>query len=559
MSTVPRRDPAEYPPDAIAVADTARASQRADRSPQPPSVTLPLVLLVVVSLGVALLASALLVAQPLAGGTDQADGWLTILHTNDVHGAYDLREATWRDDRPLVGGYLALSGTVEAVRAERPVLLVDAGDLMTGNPLTVIDHHGVMGGCAMALMNAMGYDAMALGNHEFDNGRPALDDLLGMAEFPVLAANLWVEETGEALLPAHTIVEKSGVRVALIGLILEDLASVVDAVPLRGLRVEPVATAARREIGKLDPLSDLIVVVLHAGIRDARELAAEVGGIDIIIAGHDHQRTRQPIEIDGTLIVETGSRLTNLGRLDVRVVDDRVVEHRFELILLEEAATAGAVSAVVEVRDECHAAIEAEYGVEIATLVQPFRRSSRRESNVGNWVTDVMREAVDADFAIANSSGLRADIEAGPLTRLDIHQLMPFRNLLSVFECSGRELERLAALNAARSAGQGGSVVQLSGLRYRFDADGNVHDLEVGGQPIDLDGTYTGATSDFVLFSQAERYLGFVPAKRERTTLLLTDLLASAATRQSRIDVGVEGRFEELAGREAPQPISVSE
>jgi 5'-nucleotidase len=250
--------------------------------------------------------------------------------------------------------------------------------------------------------------------------------------------------------------------------------------------------------------------------------------------------------------------LTNAGRLDVRLADDRVVEHRFELVLLEEAAAAGASPAVRAVHDERHAAIRRVYGREIATLVQPFHRSSREESNVGNWVTDVMREAARVDFAVTNSSGLRADLEAGPVTRLDIHELMPFRNLLSTFECSGRDLLVLARANAARALGAG-SVLQLSGIRYRFDATGEVHDLEVGGAPVELDRIYRGATSDFVLFSQAERYLGFVPAVRERTTMFLTDLLADEAARQGRIDVGVEGRFTELGETEGRPPVSVNE
>jgi 2',3'-cyclic-nucleotide 2'-phosphodiesterase (5'-nucleotidase family) len=492
---------------------------------------------------------------------DSAPGsWVTLLHTNDIHGAYQARPAAWLEGNPLNGGFRALAGAVATLRAEGPILLVDDGDLMAGTPLTTVERHGVPGGGAMEFMNALGYDAMALGNHELDLGQEACLGLLEMAEFPVLCANLVDRETGDLFAPAaHLLVERAGIKVAFFGLILDDLAEVVAAGPLRGLDVRPVVETARAEVERLDPESDLLIALTHQGLEPSRELARQVPGIDVIVAGHDHRRTEEPIVESGVLIVETGSSLEHLGRLDLKVAGDRVVDHRFQLLDLPASAMAEAPAAVDELHDEIDGVIQAEYGQVVGELVEPLVRDSSGESNIGNWVTDAMREAAGADFAVTNSSGIRADVEAGPLTRLEIQAIAPFPNVLSTFRASGEELLVFARMNARKSLGlerRGRSIVQVSGIAYSYGPDGEIHELMVGGEQVEPGGSYLGATNDYVLFSQAEKYLGFVPAETERTSQIIFDVLCEAATRTTPIAARVEGRIR--AETEAPAGASVS-
>jgi 2',3'-cyclic-nucleotide 2'-phosphodiesterase (5'-nucleotidase family) len=182
---------------------------------------------------IAAVAGLLGLACPGCGGDpshgDSGPGtWLTLLHTNDIHGEYRDRPADDVDGGPRGGGFLALAGTVAGIRAHAPgpVVLLDAGDLMAGTPITAIVRQGVRGGGAMEFMNAVGYDAMALGNHEFDLGRENCLGLIELAEFPVLCANMFDRETGKLFAPAgHVILERGGVRIAVIGLILDELAT----------------------------------------------------------------------------------------------------------------------------------------------------------------------------------------------------------------------------------------------------------------------------------------------------------------------------------------------
>ena len=495
---------------------------------------------------------------PAAGGESPADSvagvWITLLHTNDIHGAYAARPAEWLPGKPLVGGFAALAGTVAAIRDAGPAILIDAGDLMAGTPLTSIEYRGVPGGGAMAFMNAVGYDAMALGNHEFDLGRDAVVGLIGLAEFPILCANLVASASGERFAPAgHVILERAGVRVALIGLILDELVTVVASEPLAGLTVVPAIEAARDEVAALDAQSDIIVAVTHMGLEPSRAIARAVPGIDIIVTGHDHRRTDEPILDSGVLIVETGSRLERLGRLDLKVAGDRVVDHRFALLDLPAAAAERAPAAVTALATELDARIQAEYGRVVAEVAVPLVRDSSRESNIGNWITDAFRAETGADFAVTNSTGIRADAATGPLTRFDIHSISPFPNSLCTFRARGEQLLAFARKNALKAVGAGDgekAIVQVSGLTYSYGPDGAVSDLRVAGQPVEPERIYVGATSDFIAVSQADKYLGFEPAMIQSSGRLIFDVLCEAAARTSPIAARVEGRMRPLAGAE---------
>jgi len=161
-------------------------------------------------------------------------------------------------------------------------------------------------------------------------------------------------------------------------------------------------------------------------------------------------------------------------------------------------------------------------------------------------VTDALREAGGAEFAVANSSGLRTDVAAGPLTKRELYGVAPFPNLLCTFLATGENLMDFAESNARKALGRErgeSSIVQVSGLSYTFDRKAKVTNLRVGGRPVHPDSVYQGASHDFLILSQAERYLGFEPRAIEVSTRLVTEVLYAAARAQGRIDARVEGRI----------------
>jgi 5'-nucleotidase len=190
--------------------------------------------------------------------------------------------------------------------------------------------------------------------------------------------------------------------------------------------------------------------------------------------------------------------------------------------------------------------VQADFGQVLAELVTPFERQSLRESNVGDWVADVLRQAAGADFAVTNSSGLRTNVASGPLTKRELYGVAPFPNVLCTFQATGSDLMTFARRNArialGRERGEHG-IVQVSGLEYAYDRRAEVTSLAVGGRPVEPDRIYLGASHDYLVLSQAERYLGFEPRSVEATSRPVLEILYAAARAEGRIDARVAGRI----------------
>jgi len=245
---------------------------------------------------------------------------LTILYTNDLHLRFERLEA--------------LETTIAAQRAEAPgLLLLDAGDTWHDfrRPTTMVSGADAM----VAWMNCVGYDAMALGNHDVYWGPRRLQELAGGAEFPLLTAT-FTSGGGRALpFSPSTRFDVDGLPIRVIGLTTEEFFP-YSAYPW--LRYHPPAEALSRPLAEAAANHELTIVLAHLPVADAAAVAAQVAGIDILISGHSHETTLEPVVVNGALIVQSGAFGRNLGRLDVEVREGGGVEritHR--LIPIEEA------------------------------------------------------------------------------------------------------------------------------------------------------------------------------------------------------------------------------
>lgn len=471
---------------------------------------------------------------------------LVILHTNDIHGKFTTTAATWQDGNPPIGGLANLSAYVEDERAgyDRTILL-DAGDFMTGNPICDEVHEGVTGGAMVALLNLVGYDAICLGNHEFDHGLETLDGLMGLSEFPLVSANTFRPQGGLTAPEPYVIVEERGLRIGVIGLMTENLYGVAAPSKLAGTRVTSAAEAARSIVSEIDDRTDLIVLLTHIGVDGDRELARQVEGIDVIVGGHSHTRLTEPVVEQGVIIVQAGAHNRNLGKLVLTVADDAVTAHAGELIELWPRE--GGRPDLREMVGDWETKIEAEFGRQVATLATAWDREYHAESNIGNWLCDRLREHVDADFAVLNSGGIRKDQGTGPMTKLDVMEILPFANMVTTFTVTGEELLTIMRKNADAAANERYGILQVGGIRYGYrEVGGEIElvDPTVGGEPVDPTATYTGASVDYVAVGNAERYFGFVPDDPVNSGIKIADVMLDAieATAQP-IDARLDGRM----------------
>ena len=308
-------------------------------------------------IAIGLLACALLSSAFAQQPAD--DVIVTLIFTNDMESAYEPVPAWWRDDMAHIGGIAELTTLIRNIRRDEPnVFLFDSGDIFTGALSRLTD-----GALMFEFMITMGYDAMAIGNHEFDYGEAILEWQKNRAPFPVLGANLYYKGTDHPFAQRHTIIERNGIRIGVIGTLGQDAASSAIAPPhIDELDVTDPAGAIRASVGELRDDVDLIVALTHQGHtapmqtdaeadprldRDIDKdiaLAGEVEGIDVLFGGHADAGTWEPVvnPKTGTLIMQTFGQAATMHHAAGKFVDQHNLVIANDIVFVQAEHLVGA-------------------------------------------------------------------------------------------------------------------------------------------------------------------------------------------------------------------------
>ncbi len=440
---------------------------------------------------------------------------VTLLFTNDLESTYDPVLAYWRDDMEHIGGIAQLATLIDNFRAaEENVFLFDAGDIFTGVLAKL-----TRGEVSFELMNTMAYDAMAIGNHEFEYGWQVLARQKHRVAFPVLGANLFYKDTDIHFAQPYSIIERDGVRVGIIGIMGQDAATALNPPNIAGLEVRDPKSIVPDYVKLLRPDVDLVVLLTHQGktapmqtddeahpeikrdIEADIELAGVTDGIDVLLAGHADAGTEQPVihPETGTLIMQTYGQGFHLGFLQLRVdpVKQEVLSYEGRLVPVDSdrlephARVAGKLAAYRSRHSEIY---------EVAGHASD--RLSRRyneESDLGNLFADIRRAETGAQVGVALSGAIRRDIPAGPVTVAMLLDAYPFIDDIVTVRLSGARI--INALEHSLSLERG--IMQVSGMAVRYDpgqpVGSRVLEVQVGGEALQEDALYTVATGSFLL------------------------------------------------------------
>lgn len=470
------------------------------------------------------------VAAARAQGTDlpppdpAAVREVTLLYTNDFESAYDPIPAFWRDDLRRVGGIAQLATLIErTAAAEDLVFLLDAGDIFTGTLSKL-----TRGELPFELMITMRYDAMCLGNHEFEYGWWVLREAMHRAPFPVLASNLFYGGTNIPFVQPFTILERDGFRIAVIGVFGRDAATALYPPHLAGLEVRDPVPIVRDLVARLRPEVDLVVLLTHEGktapmqtddeadpgvqrdIDADIRLAGAVEGVDVLIGGHADAGQEMPLvhPDTGTLITQTYGQGTRLGYLKLRVDTARkkVVGHDGRLLVVDSDALTP--HPLVAAKLAAYRARFPQIREVIGQTTERFTRRYNEESDLGNLFADILRSYADTDLALVHSGGLRADLPVGNVTREDLLDAFPFTDEVVLLTMTGTAVRNVLEQSYTLERG----VLQVSGLRVQYDLSrptgSRVLSVEIGGHPLDPTRIYSVTTFDF-LSAGADLYSGF--------------------------------------------------
>ncbi|HAS6320285.1 bifunctional UDP-sugar hydrolase/5'-nucleotidase UshA [Vibrio vulnificus] len=457
---------------------------------------------------------------------------LTVLHTNDHHGRF------WQNKYGEYG-MAARKTLIDELRAEiqaegGSVLLLSGGDINTGVPESDLqdaepDFKG---------MSKIGYDAMALGNHEFDNPLDVLMKQKEWANFPMLSANIYDKKTGERMFQAYEMFDKQGIKIAVIGLTTEDTAKLGNPEFISAIDFRDPKEEAKKLIAELKETEkpDLIFAVTHMGhyedgkrginapgdVALARYL--NEGDLDMIVGGHSQEPVCmeapnvvkknfkpadecKPDQQNGTYIVQAHEWGKYVGRADYEFRNGELRMVSYDLIPVN-------LKKKVEVDGKSQRVfIESEIKEDAALLefLRPYQEKGQeqlnvkiadtngklegdrnvvrfQQTNLGRLIAASHMDRAKADFAVMNSGGVRDSIEAGEVTYKDVLTVQPFANILTYTDMTGKEV--LDYLNVvATKPVDSGAYAQFAGISMTV-ADGKVSNVFIGGKQLRLDAIY---------------------------------------------------------------------
>jgi 5'-nucleotidase/UDP-sugar diphosphatase len=442
-------------------------------------------------------------SAPASGGQE-----IRILYLNDLHGYVHPHKGPGSQED--YGGVARLATRLKVLRGEKPALLLAAGDMIQGSSWANFSR----GKSVIALMNALHFDAMVLGNHEFDFGQDVLKERIQEATFPVLAANVG----GFPPVTPYLLRELGGVRIGIIGIVTEETSYTTHPKNVEGLIFYPAAEVTEKYAKELRPKVDLLIVFSHQGVSADIALAERVRGIDLIVGGHTHTKVEKGIKAGTAVVLQAWEHGKALGVADVKVGDGKVtgIESHLDKILVGSGPEDETVAALVaKYEKEAESALQAVIGEATEDLDGSSVRL--RETNLGDIVADILQTTASSDAAIINGGGIRAGIRKGPIRVNDVYAALPFDNYIVAVRITGKQIRSLLEYGVSGVEDEEGRFPQVAGIAFTYapkaPKGSRVREITLSGKPLEDDREYTVATNDF-LAAGGDGYKGFGEAAK---------------------------------------------
>ena len=426
---------------------------------------------------------------------------LTILQMNDSHAYLELHSEMFIENGIEVyrdaGGYARISSIFKQARDENPngVLALDNGDTFHGTYPAVASK----GEALVPIMNMLGFDGMTA-HWEFAYGPEQFQKIVSMLEYPMLAANIYYKDTDELVFPSHTIVERAGLKIGVIGIAEHIVDKTMPPHFSEGLYFtlgNEELPRIIKELRKKDQV-DLVVVLSHFGFPQEAKLVKEVDGIDILLSGHTHNRITKPVMINDTILIQSGCHGSFIGRLDVEVSNGRIQNFNHQLI---------------EVAKELDPDPDVQHLVNKA--MKPYRKTltpvvgrtnialnrySQLETTMDNLLLEALLDVSGAEIAFSNGWRYGAPIPPGEITINDLWNIIPTNPPVSIVKITGAEIIAMLEENIENTFASdpykqmGGYLKRCLGMKMFIKLENpqgiRVQDLFIGNELVKEDKVY---------------------------------------------------------------------
>lgn len=427
---------------------------------------------------------------------------ISVVHVNDTHGRVEENEKNGEL------GFAKLKTYYDNKNVANNALLLNAGDVVHGTTFATISS----GDSVVNVMNQMGFDAMTAGNHDFNYGYQRLIELNEKANFPIFAANV-VNEEGNNILDADSIIDVDGVKVGLFGLATEETKTKSSPANTECLTFVNSIETAKNEVAKLkNQGAQVIICISHLGedkesVETSTMIAENVEGIDLIVDGHSHTELQNGRYVGNTLIAQAKAHGYFIG--DVTLLLDKnnkVVAKNASLKPYSRMkylhANKDTLDQIEAVTNENKKVLDQKVGETKVDLIGARDMVRTSETNLGDFVTDAMIKATGADVAITNGGGIRESIAAGNITKGDVLTVFPFTNFAVTLEVKGSVIKDALEHGLSEAPNSAGKFPQIGGMVVKYDATKpagqRVSEITIKGEAYDPEKTYTLVTNDFM-------------------------------------------------------------
>ncbi|WP_207518734.1 bifunctional metallophosphatase/5'-nucleotidase [Pseudogracilibacillus auburnensis] len=421
---------------------------------------------------------------------------LTVLQMNDTHAYLNLHPEIFIETGGAcyrhAGGYARIATLFKQIREQNPqgVVTLDNGDTFHGTYPAV--HSKVE--ALVPIVNALNLDGMTA-HWEFAYGPAQFEKIVSMLTYPMLANNCYRKKTTELVFPSHTIIERAGLKIGIIGISEHIVDKTMPPQFSKGIyftlgnKELPSLIHTLRTIEKVD----LVIVLSHVGFPQEVKLANEVNGIDILLSAHTHNRIAEPVIVNDTILIQSGCHGSFIGRLDVEVEQGRIIRHRHELIEVTEE-----IEPDLKVQAMINSAIKSDREMLETVIGQTetaLNRYAQLESTMDNLLLEAIRDAAGASLAFSNGWRYGAPIPPGPITMNDLWNIIPTNPPISTVEITGEELLTMLEENLEHTFSfdpykqMGGYVKRCLGMKMYVKLENpngmRVQDLFIGNERVD--------------------------------------------------------------------------
>ncbi len=482
---------------------------------------------------------------------------LYILYTNDIEGGLLPSTAWWINPYfpPPIGNAAAAATYIKQRRSEADslgygFLLLDTGDMFVGSPLGEFSR----GRAVVDYFNYCGYDILSPGNHDYDMGVEVFKDFVGNVNARFICSNIVYADTRENVeyLKPFTVFEFEGLKIGIFGLLTEYMNGMTTPERFKNHIVLPEIETARRYVDTLKSKGvDLIFAMTGIGLRHDKRLAEQVPGIDVIFGSHSSTALEEPYEdsINHTIICQNYSHLTSIGVLDLTIDKKirKIKKYNGELVdLLSDEIEHDTI--LLKILNDWEQTTKKGFDEIIGYAKNDLNRAGFEESEMGNLITDAMRDYFNADIAIHNSGGIRANLKKGEITYKDCYYVDALSNTAVLMRMTGEQIIRMLEVGVNGHH----AIFQVSGIKFSYNSKKPINErvLEVrlmNGEPIRMDKDYLLVTNSFLAGGGGD-YAIFREGKDIQDTFTyLRNIIADYIKRHSPIEQGIEGRIVDVA------------